>query len=90
MRPVAQDPKSGNLPIAIAAVAMAICCLGTVFIISGGSGMLAWLGGFDPFTAVAMAAVVAIAVFYVRRRRLGANTKQEPEIQQSQTFEEDP
>ncbi len=84
-----QDPKSGNLPIAIAGGAMAICCLGTVFIVSGGSGMLAWLGGFDPFIAVAMAAVVAIAVFYVRRRRLRATTKEDPEIQQSQTFEED-
>ncbi len=88
---MAQDPKSGNLPIAIAAVAMAVCCLGTVFIVSGGSGMLAWLGGFDPFTAVAMAVVVAIAVFYVRRRRrLRATTKEDPEIQQSETFEEDP
>ncbi len=84
-----QDPKSGNWPIAIAGGAMAICCLGTVFIVSGGSGLLAWLGGFDPFTAVAMAVVVAIAVFYVRRRRLRATTKVDPEIQQSQTFEED-
>ncbi len=86
---MAHDPKSGNLPIAIVGGAMAVCCLGTVFIVSGGSGTSAWLGGFDPFTAVAMAVVVAIAVFYVRRRRLRATTKEDPQIQQSQTFKED-
>ncbi len=83
-----QNPKSGKLPFAIAGGAMVVCCLGTVFILSGGSGLLAWLGGIDPFSAVAMAAVVGIAGLYVRRRLRGT-TKEDPDIQQSQTFKED-
>ncbi len=67
---------------------MLVCCLGLALVVSGGSGFLAWLGGIDPFSAVAMAVVVGIAGLYVRRRLRGT-TKEDPDIQQSQTFKED-
>ncbi len=89
MRTVDREPKQGWLPAVIAGGAMVVCCLGLVLVVSGGSGLTAWLGGINPFNAAAIAIVVGIAVLYVRRRRLRGITKEDPDIQQSQTLKED-
>ncbi len=68
---------------------MVVCCLGTIFLVSGTTWLTGWFSGIDPLSAAAMAAVVGIVVFYVRRRRQKGVAKEAPDIQQSETPKED-
>ena len=70
-----QDPKSGKLPFAIAGGAMLVCCLGSVLIVSGASGLTAWLSGIDPFLAVGVAVAIFVAIVLFRRMRKSASTE---------------
>ena len=75
-----REPEESTLPVtaAIGVVgAMFVCCLGTVLLVSGGSGLVAWLGGFDPLLAVGIA--VAIFALVVVFRRLQKTTLTETE-----------
>ncbi len=68
-----QDPKSGKLPFAIAGGAMLVCCLGSVLIVSGASGLTAWLSGIDPLLAVGVAGAIFVAMVLFRRMRKSAS-----------------
>ena len=70
-----QEPKSGLLPAVIGGGAMLVCCLGTVFVVSGGSGLLAWLGGIDPLLVVGIAVVIFAAIILFRRMRKSVSTE---------------
>ena len=73
-----KEPKESFLPIAIAGGAMLACCLGTLLLVSGGSGLVAWLGGFDPLLAVGVAvAICAVIVVFRRMRKSSTLTKTE-------------
>ena len=64
-----KEPKESFLPIAIAGGAMLVCCLGTLLLVSGGSGLVAWLGGFDPLLAAVIAVAIGAGIVLFRRRR---------------------
>jgi hypothetical protein len=73
-----KEPKESVLPIAIAGGAMLVCCLGSLLLVSGGSGLVAWLGGFDPLLAVGVAvAICAVIVVFRRMRKSSTLTKTE-------------
>ena len=70
-----REPKQGLLPFTIAGGAMLACCLGLVLIVSGGSGLTAWLSGIDPLLAVGVAGAVFVAIVLFRRTRKSASTE---------------
>ena len=72
------EPKGSILPIAIAGGAMAVCCLGSLLIVSGAGGFAAWLGGIDPLLAVGIAVAIGAAIILFRRMRKSALTETEP------------
>lgn len=75
MRKVDREPKQGLLPFAIAGGAMLVCCLGSVLVVSGASGLTAWLSGFDPLLAVGVAGAIFVAIVLFRRMRNSASTE---------------
>lgn len=64
-----REPKESFLPLAIAGGAMLACCLGPVLLVSGASGLAAWLGGIDPLLAVGIAGAIFIVIVLFRRKR---------------------
>ena len=68
-----REPKQGLLPFAIAGGAMLVCCLGSVLIVSGASGLTAWLSGIDPLLAVGVAGAIFVAIVLFRRLRKSAS-----------------
>ncbi len=74
-----KEPKESTLPLAIAGGAMLVCCLGTVFILSGAAGITAWFGGIDPLLAVGVAVAVFAAIVLFRRMRKSASAKTQNE-----------
>lgn len=71
-------PKESFLPIAIAGGAMVACCLGPVLLVSGASGLTAWLGGVDTLLAAGIAgAIFVVIVLFRRKRRSSALTETE-------------
>lgn len=69
-----RKPKESILPVAIAGGAMVVCCLAPALLVSGASGLAAWLGGIDPLLAVAFAVAMGAAVVLFRRMRQSALT----------------
>ncbi len=55
--------------------AMFVCCLGTVLLVSGGSGLVVWLGGFDPLLAVGIAVAIFALIVVFRRLRKPSSTE---------------
>ncbi len=69
-----KEPKQGFLPVAVAGGAMVICCLVPLLLVSGASGLTAWLGGIDPLLAVGIAVAIFAAIMLFRRMRNPAST----------------
>jgi hypothetical protein len=72
-----KKPKESFLPIAIAGGAMLVCCLAPVLLVAGGSGLVAWLGGFDPLFAAGVAVAIGAGIVLFRRRRNTVLTENE-------------
>ncbi len=70
-----KEPKGSILPIAIAGGAMAVCCLGSLLIVSGAGGFAAWLGGIDPLLAAGIAVATGAVIVLFRRARKSASGK---------------